>query len=124
MMCCVITRYHPMIGCDVHTAQPSFPVPPPVPGTPHFVAAVARLGPWWMAKDQESEKVDTAAGVPLSKVFDIGMLIPHIGANSPLLMLLLTLKSSSQGHFGVASVRTDKGPVAVGLFLVANPQLD
>ncbi len=124
MMCCVITRFHEMIGCDLHTADPTFPVPPYLPFTPHLVRAVARFGVWADAKDKESERVDTAAGPPLSKVFDIGKLIPHIGVNHIIPMGFLTLLSSSEGHFGVQSVQTEKGPIAVALALVANPQLN
>lgn len=128
MMCCVITRYHPMVGCDFHATWPTMPLPAPVPMGPHFVAAVSRVGPWWMAEPNRSTMVETAAGQPLSKVFDIGMLIPHIGPNHPLLLAILLFTSSSQGHFGVASVEIQvnagKGPVAVALALVVNPQLN
>jgi hypothetical protein len=125
MMCCVITRYHPMVGCDIHTA---FPTPIPVPFMPHIVFAVARLGFWWMAKPKESPTVNTAAGPPLATIFDIGMLIPHIGPNIPLRTAFLMLTSSSQGHFGVHSVQIDtnsgEGPIAVALQLFVNPQLN
>lgn len=128
MMCCVITRYHPMVGCDLHATWPTMPLPAPVPMGPHFVAAVSRVGPWWMAEPNRSTMVETAAGQPLSKVFDIGMFIPHLGPNHPLLLVILLLTSSSQGHFGVSSVEIQvnagKGPVAVALALVVNPQLN
>jgi hypothetical protein len=128
MMCAVITRFHWMLGCDFHTAQPTFPVPPPLPFTRHVVFAIARVGPWWMAHPQESPTIDTGIGHPLAKTFDIGMLIPHIGPNHPLLLALLTLMSSSQGHFGLSRVtiktNSGDGPVAVALGLVINPQLN
>jgi hypothetical protein len=89
---------------------------------------MSRFGVWWMAEPNRSPTVDTAAGQPLSKVFDIGMFIPHIGPNHPLLLGILLLTSSSQGHFGVASVEIQTnagtGPVAVALQLVTNPQLN
>lgn len=123
MMCCVITRFHRMVGCDLHTADPTFPVPPYLPGTPHIVYAVTRLALWSDAEEKESKRVDTAAGPPMSKVFDIGVRIPHLGVNHPIPLLFLFLTSSSQGHFGVHSVQTDRGPIAVALELFVNPQL-
>jgi hypothetical protein len=130
MMCCVITRYHPMVGCDLHTSQVAFPVPipPPIPYMPHFAAALVRIGPWWMAEPRESPTVETAAGAAMAKIFDIGMFIPQLGVNSPIILAFLWLLSCSQAHFGVASVQIKtndgQGPVAVALALVANPQLN
>lgn len=121
----VITRYHPMMGVDLHMAQPTFPMPPPpVPRTPHVVGAVVHFAAWWMAGAKDNGDVQTPYGTAMSKIYDIGMLIPHIGANHPLLMLLWTLASGSQGHFGVSSVIAGKGPIAAALWGCSGPQLD
>lgn len=126
MMCCVITRFHQMMGVDFHASALGFPIPipPPVPQMVHMVSATVRFGIWFQAKDKESEKVDTYAGAPMSKIFDIGMFIPHLGINHPIVLGFLSACSSSQGHFGVASVITDKGPIAVALDVCVNPQLN
>lgn len=122
----VITRFHTMVGVDFHTAQPSFPAPtpPPVPKTPHVVGAMIHFAVWWMARGKDNTDVQTPFGNAMSKIYDIGMLIPHYGVNSPILMMLWTLASGSQGHFGVSSVVAKKGPIAAALFGCSSPQLD
>lgn len=122
MICCVIANYHPMLGVDFHDSFPTF-IGPLVPRGPHIVGAIVRFGPWWMAGSKETTKVVTPPGNVISKVFDIGMFIPHIPLVPDVYFWLYILVSSSQGHFGVASVQTDKGPIAAALMLFVNPQL-
>ncbi|MCK6588390.1 MAG: hypothetical protein HUU21_36065 [Polyangiaceae bacterium] len=129
MMCCVITRYHVMAGVDRHTSWVQQPIPPWLPIGPHFVGAMCQFGPWWMAKPNRSTTIDTVIGAPMSRGFEIGMFIPHLGVNSIFLLAIYLLTSSSQAHFGVSSVLIEvdgsgSGPVAVALFLFANPQLN
>lgn len=107
-----------MFGCDLHASWVGFPgpVPPMVPVAPHYVGAMSQFFIWHEADAMRSPTVDTAAGQPLRKIFDIGRLIPHVGVNSPFIIGLLILGSSSQGHFGVSSVQMQtndgQGPVA------------
>lgn len=126
MICCVIANYHPMVGVDFHDGFPAVIPLPIVPRAPHVVFAVVRFGPWWMANGVENENIQMPPGNAMAKVFDIGMFIPHLtfpALDSFVWMAIYTLLSSSQGHFGVASVKTPKGPIAVALMLYANPQL-
>lgn len=123
MMCCVMTRYHIMGGIDLHAS-----LEPPFPAMPHCVSAMTQFGPWLYCQSKRSTTVDTAAGAPMTKVFDIGPLIPHVGLNALPILGLLLLMSSSQAHFGVSSVHIENpsgsGPVAVALFTIVSPQLN
>ncbi|NVB37691.1 hypothetical protein G6O69_07590 [Pseudenhygromyxa sp. WMMC2535] len=127
MICCAIANYHPMIGVDLHNGYPLLVPVPLVPLAPHLVFAMVRFGPWWMASSQENLDIKMPPGNAMAKVFDIGMFVPHItfpAMNHVVHMLINTLGSSSQGHFGVSSVQTPKGPLAVALALIVNPQLE
>ncbi|AKT37997.1 hypothetical protein [Chondromyces crocatus] len=127
MICCVIANNHWMYGLDLHQGFPALIFAPMIPYAPHVVVARVRWGPWTGASSKEATTVQTPGGNVISKVFDIGALIPHVtfpALDHIVWMLLYTLLSSSQGHFGVASVVTDKGPIAVALMLNVNPQLD
>ena len=130
MMCCVIANLHPMVGVDFHDGFPCFPtnIPIPiVPLAPHIVFAMVRFGPWWQASSSENTNVHVPFGNAMAKGFDIGMLVPHITApalDSFIYMALDTLMSSSQGFFGVESVQTSQGPIAVALLEIVNLQID
>lgn len=122
MICCVIANCHEMVGVDFHDSYPTF-ITPPIPRGPHIVTARVRLGPWFMAGGNETAKVVMPPGNAISKIFDIGIFIPHVPLVPDVYFWLYTLTSSSQGHFGVSSVQTEKGPIAVALMLFVNPQL-
>ncbi|MCA9663432.1 MAG: hypothetical protein KC486_34195 [Myxococcales bacterium] len=122
MICCVIANHHPMLGVDLHDSFPAF-ISPPLPRGPHLVGAMVHWGPWWMAGAKEAADVLMPPGRMMSSIFDIGMLIPHVPLCANVYFWLYILTSSSQAHFGVASVRTSKGPIAAALMLYANPQL-
>lgn len=127
MICCVIGNNHSMVGCDLHEGFPMLTPVPVVPFAPHVVFAIVRWKLWWMAKSQENSDVCMPPGHAMAKIFDIGMLIPHVTApafNHIAYMALYSLASSSQGHFGVSHVLTKKGPIAVALMLYVNPQLN
>lgn len=128
MICCVIANRHAMVGLDLHEGFPALVPLPCIPFAPHVVfALMVRGGPWWMAGPSENHDISMPPGHAMAKIFDIGMFIPHItlpALNHFVYMLLYTLASASQGHFGVAHVLTPKGPIAVALMLFVNPQLN
>ncbi|AKT42713.1 hypothetical protein [Chondromyces crocatus] len=121
MDCCLLVNYHAMLGVDFHDSFPMF-VSPPIPRGPHMVGALLKWGPWFGGNN--SEKVDCIGGDPMGQGTDIGMLIPHIPLVPNVYFWLYTLASSSQSHFGVSSVRTDAGPVAVAVLVIVNFNLD
>jgi hypothetical protein len=124
MICCVIANEHWMYGLDLHEGNPAL-LPPTIPLI-HFVFAKVRSPPDWNgASDKESASVRTPYGAVMSKIYDIGSNIPHLSlGNHPVWMLLLSLLSSSSGHYGVASVETDRGPIAAALWYNVGPQLN
>jgi len=126
VICCVIANYHPMLGVDFQDGFPALIPIPLIPKAPHVVFAMVRFGPWWMAGAVENADIQMPPGNAMAKIFDIGMFIPHLtfpALNHFVYMLIYTLCSTSQGHFGVSSVLTPKGPIAVALMLFVNPQL-
>lgn len=123
MICCVIANTHLMVGCDFHDSFPTF-FGPMVPLGPHLVAARVRWGLTFMAGDMEAEKVLMPPGTAISKIFDIGMGIPHVPLVPNVYFWLYMLTSSSQGHFGVSSVQTEKGSIAVAVLGPVNAQLN
>jgi hypothetical protein len=116
-----------MVGLDLHTGFPAIIPVPFEPFAPHLVVAGVRCFIWQGASSKENTDIQMPPGDAMAKIFDIGPLIPHVtlpALDNPVWWVIYSLTSSSQGHFGVASVQTPQGPIAVALFLVANPQLD
>lgn len=128
MICCAIANYNVMFGVDFHDGYPFDIISPEgVPFVPHLVAAPVRWLIWKEAAESEHPSVVMPHGNAMSKIFDIGPRIPHLtfpAWNGWLHMLIYTLMSSSQGHFGVASVTIEGEPLAVALEYDENRQLE
>jgi hypothetical protein len=123
MDCALLLTYHPMIGVDFHDTYPVAGAPL-VPRQPHGVGAYLRFGPWLLGT--RSKEVDCRFGNPMMRGTDIKAGIPHIPwvPNFILYPLLYTAMSGSQSHFGVSTVQTEVGPVAVAVLKYVNFNLN
>jgi hypothetical protein len=123
MDCALLLTYHPMIGVDFHDTYPT-PAGPLIPCGPHGVGAYLRFGPWFMGT--RSKEVDCRFGHPMARGTDIKFGIPHIPwvTNFIVYPIMYTAASGSQSHFGVSTVQTEVGPVAVAVLKYVNLNLN
>lgn len=123
MDCALLLTYHPMIGIDFHDTYP-VPLGPMVPRGPHGVGALLRFPPWFMGT--RSKEVDCRFGNPMARGTDIKLGIPHLPLvpNFVIYPIMYSIASGSQSHFGVSTVQTEVGPVAVAVLKYINFNLN
>ncbi len=118
MECAILKDYDLMIGLDPHGLYPTLLTPVATVAIAHFVSATIGLHLGVIPAGSKDEHVDNMSGKTMVRGTDRGPWIPHIpfgpNAKAPLLML----SSSSKTYFGVTTVVTKKGPVAVASFVM------
>jgi hypothetical protein len=122
VQCNTLKNWHPMVGVDLHTMQLPGPVPP-VPNTPHVVAAMICAGPWGILTGKPVPNVIGGWATCLQKGTDAGPLVVHVCIPPPNLLLpVILLGSASKSYFGASStlIGSDALPIAVAVMKVVN----
>jgi len=116
----VLKPNHFMLGLDFHDALIP-PSPKPIPLVPHTVFAPME-GYVGAASVSRAAKVKVEFVDALKRGTDIGIGIPHVGAN--LLLPLVIAGSGSKSYFGANTVRLEGVGIAVGVLKTQNINLN
>jgi hypothetical protein len=120
--CKVLNSTHMVAGLDYHKSIPPPPPAGPAP-MPHVVAYVMGLAP--PSTGKISTKVMAGpGGAALGRTHDLGPGPYHVAVNA--LLPIVWAGAGNKAEFGVSSVKTDKGTLAVACFpfVGLNLQLD
>lgn len=121
--CKVLNSTHRVVGVDFHKNIP--PPPPAGPlALPHIVSATMSQADPTTQKISKSVMAGATGGYALGRQHDLGRGTYHTGANA--LIGLVWLGSGNKAEFGVSTVKTDQGRLAVACipFVGINLQLD
>jgi len=118
--CKVLNATHMVVGLDFHYSIP--PPPPPVPMA-HLVVAILGMAPPSTAK-MSTKVIAGPGGNALGRQHDIGPGNYHIALNA--LLPIVWAGAGNKAEFGVSSVVTDQGRLAVAVIPMVgiNVQLD
>jgi hypothetical protein len=117
----VLKNWHPMVGCDWHIPWPPGS-PAPLPSKAPYVTASLMQG-FTLTAQMADDHLSDHWGLTMLKVTDIGIMIPHFGPPSTLLLIEIPL-SSSKSYFGSSRYVSKGKPVAAALLWHLNPNLN